>query len=577
MKLWENGDFKIQIADIETLASFSLFKFYNPDNQEWKEFRISEFTNDLYSFVKFYKDGNTDYFVYFNGIDFDGVVIEFVIRNYEEWYNKTGAEICKIIYNFVQEHIDNRKHKIGAKYKEYQFSVPVLDVFTILGLDNQARMSSLKKCEFQLDWWNVEEMPIEHTKEGITEQEIELVSTYCSNDILATYELLKLVIGDTIHPIYKGNNQLELRKNIQEEFGIKCLNLSDIRLGDELMSYSYAKQTGKKQSDIPRKGTFRKEIKLKYCIPSYVKFETPELQKLLKDSKNTTVPQNQDYKYTLNYKNRVYTGGAGGLHVKNENEIYTSNDNYTIETWDVSSYYPALMVNNKIFPYHLGKELLEVYSKIYYKRLELKPLAKKDKKIKGITEGFKLLMNGTFGKLGMMDSWLYDKSAFMSVTLGGQLTLFMLIEKLEMNGISIISANSDGIEIKLPNEKRDKLQEIINWWQEATNFTLEGEKYQKIIYSTVNDYIAIKEDGSYKKKGDFISDFELWKNKSNRVIALALEAYFTKGIDPKEFISNHDNIYDYCIMARATGQLYLEEQWEENNEIKTQKHKKLVK
>ena len=61
--------------------------------------------------------------------------------------------------------------------------------------------------------------------------------------------------------------------------------------------------------------------------------------------------------------------------------------------------------------------------------------------------------------------------------------------------------------------------------------------------------------------------FELWKNKSNRAIALALQEYFIKGTKPEDFINNHKNIFDYCIMAsRASGQLYLEMQKVNNGE-----------
>jgi hypothetical protein len=107
---------------------------------------------------------------------------------------------------------------------------------------------------------------------------------------------------------------------------------------------------------------------------------------------------------------------------------------------------------------------------------------------------------------------------------------------------------------------------------------LEEAEYKKIIYSTVNDYIAVTSDGKTKTKGDFIKDFELWKNKSYRVIPLALEEYFINGKDPIEFIKNHKNIYDFCIMGRATGKLYIEMQREpEEGKIETKKLKKLVR
>ena len=101
--------------------------------------------------------------------------------------------------------------------------------------------------------------------------------------------------------------------------------------------------------------------------------------------------------------------------------------------------------------------------------------------------------------------------------------------------------------------------------------------YKKIVYSTVNDYIAFTEEGKVKTKGDFISNFDLWKNKSARVVPLALQAYFVEGKDPIQFIESYPNIYDFCIMERATGTTYLEEQWDEGTTVNTKKHQKLVR
>ena len=53
---------------------------------------------------------------------------------------------------------------------------------------------------------------------------------------------------------------------ISEEFGIDCLNYSDIKIGDELLKRSYAKEINKEVKDLPKKGFFRKEIKLKFKL-----------------------------------------------------------------------------------------------------------------------------------------------------------------------------------------------------------------------------------------------------------------------------------------------------------------------
>jgi DNA polymerase elongation subunit (family B) len=87
----------------------------------------------------------------------------------------------------------------------------------------------------------------------------------------------------------------------------------------------------------------------------------------------------------------------GGLHTENKPEIFEANEEYEIIDWDVSSYYPAIIINNGRYPQHLGKEFLEGYKQMFNKRLELKPQAKKDKKIAGIVGALKLAVNSVYG------------------------------------------------------------------------------------------------------------------------------------------------------------------------------------
>lgn len=195
---------------------------------------------------------------------------------------------------------------------------------------------------------------------------------------------------------------------------------------------------------------------------------------------------------------------------------------------------------------------------MFDKRLELKPLAKKDRKIKGIVGALKLAVNSVYGKSSDMQSWIYDRQLTMFTTITGELSLLMLIEQYELNGINIISANTDGVTIMVSKDKVDKMHEINKWWMDLTSYELERTDYAKIIFSTVNDYLAIKTDGEIKKKGDFLTDFELHKNKSARIVPIALEQWFVNGVPVGDTISNHTNIYDFCLRQKASRDFHYE-------------------
>lgn len=195
---------------------------------------------------------------------------------------------------------------------------------------------------------------------------------------------------------------------------------------------------------------------------------------------------------------------------------------------------------------------------MFNKRLELKPLAKTDKKINGIVGALKLAVNSVYGKSSDMQNWIYDRKLTMFTTITGELSLMMLIEAYELAGINVISANTDGVTIRIKKTLLDKMHEINKWWCEITKYELERADYQKIIFSTVNDYLAIKTDGDVKKKGDFLTDFELHKNKSARVCAMALEQYFVNDIPINDFIKSHSNIFDFCLRQKASRDFHYE-------------------
>jgi len=157
-----------------------------------------------------------------------------------------------------------------------------------------------------------------------------------------------------------------------------------------------------------------------------------------------------------------------------------------------------------------------------------------------------------------MQNWIYDRRLTMFTTITGELSLLMLIEQYELRGIHVISANTDGVTIMVKKEQLELMKAVNEWWMNITKYELERTDYQKIIFSTVNDYLAIKTNGDVKKKGDFLTDFELHKNKSARIVPLALEQYFVNNIPIADTITNHTNIYDFALRQKASKDFHYE-------------------
>ena len=545
------------IYDIETMQECFIVVCMRPE-QTPKSFTVSKWHNQLDAFVNYTKENEDVYWVGYNNLRFDGQVVEWILRNYECWHELTGLEICAKIAQKAQDVIHDANFDVFAEYREHELTLKQMDLFKIHHYDNKNRRVSLKRLEFEMDLENIEEMPIHHTKTNMTREEVYQSIQYCFNDVDATYEFYKVTLGETDHPLYNKNNQIQLRNDIEQEFGIPCLNYSDSKIGDEMIKKYYCEEKGIKIQDLPKKGYFRKSIALKNCIAHYVKFETKQLKDFLIQIKRIKLGTQDSFKEHIHFYGNVYSFMRGGLHTENKPEVFESDDEYEIIDWDVASYYPAIIINSGKYPAHLGKAFLNGYKKMFERRLELKPKAKTDRRIKGIVGALKLAVNSVYGKSSDMLSWIYDRQLTMFTTITGELSLMMLIEKYELNDIHVISANTDGVTIKVRKDLIPKMHEINDWWCDATQYILERTDYTKIIFSTVNDYLAIMPDGYVKKKGDFLTDFELHKNKSARIVPIALEQYYVNGVPVAETIMNHKNLYDFCIRKKASRDFHYE-------------------
>jgi len=548
----------VLIYDIETLKELFLVVIYNPQTDVTYEFAVSKWNNQLDPFIRFTEQHEDYYWVGYNNLRFDSQVVEYIIRNYEDWQTLSGLEICAKIALKASDTIHDANYDVFPEYREEALSLKQIDLFRVNHYDNKNRRVSLKRLEFEMDLENIEEMPIHHEKIDMSKEDIETTINYCHNDVMATYEFYKVTIGETNHPLYKGNNQIALRQDIQEEFGIPCLNYSDSKIGDEMIKKFYCQEKNIQYTALPKKGTFRKKISVKECIAPYVEFITDELQQFLKKIRRMNLTIQDDFKESLHFYNNVYTFAKGGLHTENKPKVFEASEDTFIIDWDVSSYYPAIIINNEQYPAHLGKEFLRGYKTMFDKRLELKPLAKKDKKIAGIVGALKLAVNSVYGKSSDMQNWIYDRRLTMFTTITGELSLLMLIEQYELRGIHVISANTDGVTIMVKKEQLEIMKAINTWWMDITKYELERTDYQKITFSTVNDYLAIKTNGDVKKKGDFLTDFELHKNKSARIVPMALEQYYVNNIPIADTITNHTNIYDFALRQKASKDFHYE-------------------
>ena len=110
----------------------------------------------------------------------------------------------------------------------------------------------------------------------------------------------------------------------------------------------------------------------------------------------------------------------------------------------------------------------------------------------GNAESLKILLNGTFGKLGSIFCSFYAPALMLAVTITGELNLLCLIYELtNIKGVTVESANTDGIMVSYPLNKRDLVLRRIQLNAKRTQFEYEETPYEQVAIRDVNSYFAV--------------------------------------------------------------------------------------
>jgi hypothetical protein len=375
----------------------------------------------------------------------------------------------------------------------------------------------------------------------LTEEQMTLIKSYCKNDLDTNIDLY-----NDIKPA------IDLRKDMTNTYRIDLRSKSDAQIAEALIKLELEKLKGERiyKPDLPTNQVY------KYQAPSYISFKTKELQELfeaIKQQEFTLTKTGTLELPELLKKTKIKLGksnyklGIGGIHsTEKKQSVVASNDRLICDR-DVTSYYPSMIINNSWYPEQLGKEFLTLYKNIYNERIKAK---KEGNKV--VADTYKIVLNGSFGKLGSRFSILYAPNLLLNVTLTGQLSLLMLIEELELNNIDVISANTDGFVSVMNKDQYQTYDAICNAWELNTDLNLEETQYKALHSRDVNNYCAITTDNKVKGKGVFTLG-QLSKNPQYEITVEAVIAYLKDGKAIEETILNCKDITKFCCVRTVAG------------------------
>src|SRR6202040_2335777 len=100
--------------------------------------------------------------------------------------------------------------------------------------------------------------------------------------------------------------------------------------------------------------------------------------------------------------------------------------------------------------------------------------------------------------------------------------------------------------------------QIVTGWEKDTGFTTEETKYKALYSRDVNNYIAIKEDNTYKVKGVYAEVGSSGmtprtKNPTNQIIADAITSLICDGIPIEKTIRECRDIQKFITVKEVKG------------------------
>lgn len=528
---------------------------------------------------KLYKTLNSfgGFLVTFNGLHYDEVVLLYFIKNY-----KSLLKDCSLseFFYFIKDVSDSIINEDWDTIKLYKYAFrdwTSIDLYMYWSkMLRISKQISLKSLGIQLNHEEVQELPFPITHLfGTNEEEIEQLIHYNIKNDLGILEKL----------FVKMQGEVELRHYILKEYGIPSWSMDAPKIASEYLLEDYCRKTfnfneeddvrfqeieyKKYKKEIRNQRYYPKPFKIGDYLPP-VNFKTDFFKNIHKEFCENGGDFYKEVPFNKNDTSIMLLPSVGGIHSKNDNQYWESNEEWVILDSDIQSLYPTLF---KVYKFLRGdlKIVLDKYVEIIEDRLVAK--RNKDKKK---DKFLKLILNGTSGLADSNVTWVYSPEQVMALRVLGQLIQLRFIEDLsELDGVKVFFTNTDGTCIMIRRKLIPEFCKIAKDIEKEFKITWEFTFNKKMVFSNTNSYISVIEEkfmldddlnfinhetglNEIKRKGAVFrygSDIPLGDSVNEQVIPRALEAYFVNGISPEEFISNplkyNISIFDYCCSKKV--------------------------
>ena len=529
------------IYAIETYPNVFTLAVEHADAPLRWSFEISDFRNDsrdIIAFLQFLKETDAR-MVGFNNLGFDYPVLHTLIR--------MGHSDANTLYQKAQAIINSQDDdsKWVHQVKPSDFFVTQIDLFKIHHFDNKARATGLKSLEFNMRSDNIEDLPFP-VGTLLNRDQIVVLKQYNAHDVAETKKFY-----------HHSMDMIHFREELTHKYQRDFMNHNDTKIGKDYFIMKL-EEAGVACYDYGSKGrtprqTKRPVIHLKDAILPWIKYEQPEFNRILDWLKSQSITETKGVftDLTASINGFTFVFGLGGIHGSVESEVIESDDEHVIVDLDVTSYYPNLAISNGFHPAHLGAEFVSIYKHLFEQR---KSYPKKSAE----SAMLKLALNGVYGDSNNQFSVFYDPLYTMTITLNGQLLLCLLAEGLlHIPGLRLIQVNTDGLTVRVPRSQKFLVDVARAAWQQRTGLNLEEAVYKAMMIRDVNNYIAVYEDGSTKRKGAYEWKTQWHQNAGGLVIPKVAEKVLVEGAPIRETVEQWPDIMDFMLRTKVPRSSHL--------------------
>ena len=544
----------VALYDIEVFPNCFHCLVSDSESHKKYKFEISNRKNQLEELIDFFYFKRVEHIMCgYNNHHYDDIVINYMIFFRNTMKRFDYLKICNSLYYLSKAIIESEKTENIDKIKQYKYANYFYSFDLMTMLYSAAKQKSLKEVEILLGMDNVQEFEAGFDQR-LLDSEIDDMIKYNENDVDATELLLNTV-----------KDEVDLRLEVEKEWGFDALSMSNIRIGEEIL---LRKSNLKGVALEEAKSKIRRIAKIenKDIILPFIQYSNPKLKEVLLDVKNATCYPCKSDKKQKNYEkkfvlsNTCYSIGEGGIHTINEPRIFKPTADQYIGHSDVTSMYPSLAIIYKWLPVHLGKDFWNVYESLYKERV----IAKRNHdELKA--KAFKFALNSPIGKMQNESSWAYDPLNAYKIRMNGQLILLMLVDRLLSINCKIVQVNTDGVVYIADKANRELINQFVHEVENITKLHFDSDDYESFYQYDVNNYFGIRKGYSQsgdpsliEKKGKFITEIGLNNSMTPVVISKAVINYFLTKEPIDKFVKEDKNIRDFLMSQSVNREFKVE-------------------